>query len=90
MGTEATASIMGFEAHGSAWGIGLGTFWGPYGGGGPYWPYDVSYMQCMYAKGNQVPGAPSVPQSRSGPPPPGTPPPPGAGTAPPAPVPPAR
>ena len=37
--------------------------------------YDVSYMQCMYAKGHQLPG---------------TPPPPGAGTAPPAPGAPAR
>jgi hypothetical protein len=52
--------------------------------------YNVSYMQCMYAKGNQVPGTPSGPQSSSVPPPPGTPPPPGAGTAPPATVPPSR
>jgi Glycine-zipper domain len=52
--------------------------------------YDVSYMQCMYAKGNQLPGTRPAPQSSYGPPPPGTPPPPGAGTAPPAPVPPAR
>jgi hypothetical protein len=52
--------------------------------------YDVSYMQCMYAKGNQVPGTPSAPQSSYVPPPPGTPPPPGAGTAPPATVPPSR
>jgi Glycine-zipper domain len=52
--------------------------------------YNVSYMQCMYAKGNQVPGTPSGPQSSSVPPPPGTPPPPGAGTAPPATVPPPR
>jgi Glycine-zipper domain len=51
--------------------------------------YDVSYMQCMYAKGNQVPGTSSVPQSSSVPPP-GTPPPPGAGAAPPAAVPPPR
>jgi hypothetical protein len=54
------------------------------------WRYDVSYMQCMYAKGHQVPGTPSGPQSSYGPPPPGTPPPPGAGTAPPATVPPSR
>jgi hypothetical protein len=51
--------------------------------------YDVSYMQCMYAKGNQVPRTSSVPQSSSVPPP-GTPPPPGAGAAPPAAVPPPR
>jgi hypothetical protein len=51
--------------------------------------YDVSYMQCMYAKGNQVPGTPAAPQSSSVPPP-GTPPPQGAGAAPPAAVPPPR
>jgi Glycine-zipper domain len=54
------------------------------------WRYDVSYMQCMYAKGNQVPGTQSGPQSSYVPPPPGTPPPPGSGTAPPATVPPSR
>ncbi len=52
--------------------------------------YDVSSMQCMYAKGNQLPGTRPAPQSSSVPPPLGTPPPPGAGTAPPAPVAPAR
>jgi hypothetical protein len=46
--------------------------------------YNVSYMQCMYAKGNQVPGTPSAPQSSYVPPPPG------AGTAPPATVAPSR
>jgi len=42
--------------------------------------YDIAYMQCMYAKGNQIPGV--VPQTRSiqrMPPPP----PPGSGYAPP-------
>jgi Glycine-zipper domain len=34
------------------------------------WRYDVSYMQCMYAKGNQVPGAGTAPQSSYVPPPP--------------------
>ncbi len=44
------------------------------------WRYDVAYMQCMYAKGNQVPGAPSTPQSGyAPPPPPGSPPPPSSG-----------
>lgn len=52
--------------------------------------YDVSSMQCMYAKGHQLPGTRPAPQSSSVPPSLGTPPPPGAGTAPPAPVPPAR
>jgi hypothetical protein len=37
--------------------------------------YDVSYVQCMYAKGNQVPGTRTAPQSSYVPPPPGTPPP---------------
>ncbi|HSF29088.1 MAG TPA: glycine zipper family protein [Candidatus Tectomicrobia bacterium] len=39
------------------------------------WRYDVAYVQCMYAKGNQVPG--TAPSSSYVPPPPGTPPPPG-------------
>ena len=46
--------------------------------------YDMAYVQCMYAKGNQVPGvavAPSAPSARSTPPPPppGLPPPPPPG-----------
>ncbi len=52
--------------------------------------YDVSYMQCMYAKGHQLPGMRTAPPSGDVPPPPGTPPPPGAGTAPPATMPPPR
>lgn len=61
--------------------------------------YDVSYMQCMYAKGNQIPVRaaapryvpPPVPPARTPPgvppPPPGTPPPPppAAGSTPPPP-----
>jgi hypothetical protein len=39
------------------------------------WRYDASYMQCMYAKDNQVPGTRPVPQSSYVPPPPGMPPP---------------
>jgi hypothetical protein len=54
------------------------------------WRYDVSYMQCMYAKGNQLPGTPTAPQSSYVPPPPGTPPPPSAEPIPPATVPPPR
>jgi len=56
--------------------------------------YDMTYMQCMYAQGNQIPvtrpgystPAGSVPATTTtiGPPPPGTPPPP-AGTPPPPP-----
>jgi hypothetical protein len=47
--------------------------------------YDMAYVQCMYAKGNQVPGAPVAPAARSTPPPPppGTPPPPPPGVVPP-------
>jgi hypothetical protein len=39
------------------------------------WRYDTSYMQCMYAKGNQLPGSLTAPQSSYVPPPPDTPPP---------------
>jgi OmpA family protein len=56
--------------------------------------YDVAYMQCMYAKGNQIPvargsyPAPSYrPQAQSSPPPPPPPPPPAASNPPPASVP---
>jgi len=53
--------------------------------------YDIAYIQCMYAKGNQVPGvavAPSAPSASSArstppPPPPGLPPPPPPGIVPP-------
>jgi hypothetical protein len=45
------------------------------------WRYDVAYVQCMYAKGNQVPGAVSALQP--GAPPPHAPPPPPPPTAPP-------
>jgi hypothetical protein len=47
--------------------------------------YDMAYIQCMYAKGNQVPGAAAAPSARSTPPPPpaGTPPPPPPGVVPP-------
>ncbi len=46
--------------------------------------YDVSYMQCMYAKGHHVPGTRTAPQSSDVPPPPS------AEPRPPAPVPPPR
>ena len=54
------------------------------------WRYDTSYIQCMYAKGNQVPGTQTAPQSSYMPPPPDTPPPPRTEPMPPAPVPPPR
>jgi hypothetical protein len=38
--------------------------------------YDIAYMQCMYAKGNQIPGyTTSAPPPPSAPAPPGPPPP---------------
>jgi hypothetical protein len=40
--------------------------------------YDVAYQQCMYARGNQIPGV-ARPRSAYGPPPPPPPPPPAAG-----------
>jgi Glycine-zipper domain len=41
------------------------------------WRYDVSYLQCMHAKGNQVPGATAAaPPNYVPPPPPSAPPPP--------------
>jgi len=47
--------------------------------------YDMAYVQCMYAKGNQVPGVATAPSARSTlpPPPPGPPPPPPPGVVPP-------
>ena len=48
--------------------------------------YDMAYIQCMYAKGNQVPGVAMAPVPRSAappPPPPGPPPPPPPGVFPP-------
>jgi hypothetical protein len=53
--------------------------------------YDIAYQQCMYAKGNQVPGrlsGPPAPVAQAAPPPP-PPPPPMAEDAPPPPPPPA-
>lgn len=37
--------------------------------------YDTAYIQCMYAKGNHVPGVTPAPTSSYAPPPPGLPPP---------------
>jgi hypothetical protein len=81
-------------AVGAGSGLLLGTASGAEAGAGAgrslQWRYDVSYMQCMYAKGNQVPGTSAAPQSSYVPPPPGTPPPPSAEPRPPATVPPPR
>ena len=48
--------------------------------------YDMAYIQCMYAKGNQVPGMAAAPVPNSAPPPPGLPPPPPPGAFPPPPL----
>jgi Glycine-zipper domain len=53
------------------------------------WRYDVAYVQCMYAKGNQVPG-PTAASSSYAPPPPNAPPPPSATPPPLPPAPPPR
>jgi hypothetical protein len=66
-------------AVGAGTGILMGTAAGAESGsaraGTLQWRYDVAYVQCMYAKGNQVPGAAATPSSHV-PPPPGTAPPP--------------
>jgi YmgG-like glycine-zipper protein len=58
-------------------GTAVGSDVGNAAAGSLQWRYDVAYTQCMYAKGNQVPGAPGSP-SHYAPPPPNAPPPPGA------------
>jgi hypothetical protein len=67
-------------AVGAGTGILMGTAAGAESGnaaaGSLQWRYNVAYMQCMYAKGNQVPGAVSAQQSSYVPPPPNAPPPP--------------
>lgn len=70
-------------------GSAVGAEYGSAAAGTLQWRYDVSYVQCMYAKGNQVPGAPAL-SSGYVPPPPNAPPPPGAAPPPPASGPPPR
>ncbi|MGH8056327.1 MAG: glycine zipper family protein [Candidatus Entotheonellia bacterium] len=96
LGAAAGAAIgaaAGNAGTGAAIGAGTGLLVGTAGGAQAgsastatlQWRYDMSYTQCMYAKGNQVPGA-SVPPPRSmapPPPPPGLPPPPPPGVQPP-------
>jgi Glycine-zipper domain len=53
------------------------------------WRYDVAYVQCMYARGNQVPGTTAASSSYV-PPPPNAPPPPSATAPPPPQAPPPR
>jgi hypothetical protein len=59
-----------------------------YGAEEPQYWYDTAYLQCMYAKGNRIPGVvtgPPPPSPTTPPPPSGSPPPPGI--EPPAPAP---
>jgi OmpA family protein len=101
LGAGAGAAIgaaAGDAGLGAAIGAGSGLLFGTAGGAEAgagasrslQWRYDVSYMQCMYAKGNQVPGTRKAPQSSYVPPPPGTPPPPNDESRPPATLPPPR
>jgi hypothetical protein len=77
----ATGSAEVGAAIGAGTGILIGTAAGAESGaaaaGTLQWRYDLSYVQCMYAKGNQVPGAAPPPSSAVPPPPPHAPPPPG-------------
>jgi hypothetical protein len=81
----AIGAAAGNVGAGAAVGAGSGVLLGSASGaqadtasaGNAQWRYDVAYMQCMYAKGNQVPGAASAPQAPYVPPPPPSTPPPG-------------
>lgn len=81
VGAAAGAAIgaaAGAPATGAAIGAGSGLLFGSAAGAqhahGAGWAvqqrYDAAYMQCMYAKGNQIPVAGSVLQRRGTPPPP--------------------
>jgi len=93
----AIGAVSGNAGAGAAIGAGSGLIGGTAAASGPAYAsgwefqrrYDIAYQQCMYAKGNQLPGAmrasrrstvppPPPPGYRSNPsyPPPGTPPPP--------------
>jgi hypothetical protein len=92
-------AALGGNSRGLVAGAALGTAGGAVAGAGAgqasgrslQQRYDVSYQQCMYAKGHQIPVAgrysPRTAPSAPPPPPPsaGTPPPPPAGTPPPPP-----
>jgi len=86
----------GNPATGAAVGAGAGLLMGTAAGAGAGYGYageaqrryDIAYQQCMYAKGNQIPGAVRAARPYRyppPPPPPGTQPPPGYKPAPPAP-----
>jgi hypothetical protein len=100
LGAAAGAAIgaaAGSPDVGAAVGAGTGLLMGSAAGseagsaaaGSLQWRYDVAYTQCMYARGNQVPGAATGPSSYA-PPPPHTPPPPSAAPPPPRQTPPPR
>jgi Glycine-zipper domain len=91
LGAAAGAAIgaaAGSPEIGTAVGAGTGILMGTAAGadagyaraGTLQWRYDLAYVQCMYAKGNQVPGGAA--SSSYVPPPPNTPPPPGGAAAP--------
>ena len=65
-------------AAGAGTGLLVGTAAGTDAGYGATWMlqrrYDIAYVQCMYAKGNQVPGFPMVSTPPPPPPPPAVPP----------------
>jgi hypothetical protein len=60
----AIGAVTGQAGHGAAIGAGTGLLWGSAGGANAAGyssyqlqnMYDTAYMQCMYARGNQVPG----------------------------------
>ena len=89
----AAGALLGGSGHAAATGAGVGALFGTaVGAGGAsethltlQHRYDIAYQQCMYSKGNQVPGYSA--QSYSPPPPPSshTPPPPPPGLPPPPP-----
>ena len=62
IGTAAGALLGGREGAPVGAGVGLlagtsaGTEQGAYAQRDTQWRYDIAYQQCMYAKGNQVPG----------------------------------
>ena len=72
----AIGAAAGDAGLGAAIGAGSGLLFGTAGGAEAgagasrslQWRYDVSYVQCMYAKGNQVPGTPPPPNGAPRPP----------------------
>jgi hypothetical protein len=70
-------SVSGNAGHGAAIGAGTGLLFGSAAGANAAGyssyhlqrAYDAAYVQCMYAKGNQVPAGPRYGPRRYGPPP---------------------